>query len=370
MGLWLVFALMTAAAIFAVLWPLSRRAPSVAGAGEVAVYRDQLEEIARDLNNGLIGVAEAQAARVEVSRRLLAAAETAPTKTTSFGASIWRRRLLAAVTLLVLPIGAGSFYLALGAPDLPGEPLAARLATIHRDSPIAELVARAEEELAKHPNDVRGYEVLAPVYLRLGRFADAVNACRKVIAIAGENANRLANLGVALTAAANGRVTEEARTVFAGALALDAKDMKARFFTGVAAKQDGDVKKAAAIWRDMLAQVPAGAPWVATLQQEIAALAPAAASPRPRQADMTNTVPSDGRDRDTMVRGMVARLAGRLKQNGRDANGWQRLLRAYMVLGERREAMTAAADARKALAGDPDGLRRVENMIKSLGLQG
>ncbi len=371
MGLWLVFALMTAAAIFAVLWPLSRRAPAAGGAGEVAVYRDQLDEIARDRASGLIGVAEAQAARVEVSRRLIGAAEAAATKATPLGSPIWRRRMLAVVTLLLLPVGAGSFYLALGAPDLPGEPLAARLATIHRDSPITELVARAEEELAKHPNDVRGYEVLAPVYLRLGRFTDAVNACRKVIALAGANANRLANLGVALTAAASGRVTEEARGVFARALALDATDMKARFFTGVAAKQDGKLKQAAAIWRDMLAQVPAGAPWAATLQQEIAGLgAPLAASTGPSQADRATATSSDTGDRSVMVRGMVARLAGRLKQNGHDADGWQRLLRAYMVLGERHEAVMAAADARKALAGDPDGLRRVENMIKSLGLEG
>ena len=75
MTLWFVFALMTAAAIFAVLWPLGRGARRRAGGSEAAVYRDQLAEIDRDVAAGLIGAAEAEAARVEISRRLLAAAD-------------------------------------------------------------------------------------------------------------------------------------------------------------------------------------------------------------------------------------------------------------------------------------------------------
>jgi cytochrome c-type biogenesis protein CcmH len=75
-------------------------------------------------------------------------------------------------------------------------------------------------------------------------------------------------------------------------------------------------------------------------------------------------------DRDDMVRGMVARLANRLKESGSDVEGWQRLLRAYMVLGERDKANAAAADAKRALASDPDKLRRIEDMVKSLGLEG
>ena len=76
MTLWIIFALMTAAAILAVLWPLGRKAAEAGGGNDLVVYRDQLEEIGRDHNAGLIGQAEAEAARVEVSRRLLAAADT------------------------------------------------------------------------------------------------------------------------------------------------------------------------------------------------------------------------------------------------------------------------------------------------------
>ena len=371
MTLWLVFVLMTAAAIFAVLWPLSRRGPAVAGANEVAVYRDQLDEIARDRSAGLIGAAEAEAARVEVSRRLIAAAEAAATAPLPAGSPLWRRRVTALIALVLLPIGAGALYLTLGEPQLPGEPLSARLAAVHQHSALGAMVAEVEASLARNPNDVRSYEALAPVYLRLGRFDDAAKAYRKVIVLAGENAERQTDLGIALTAAAKGIVTAEAKTAFMRALALNPKELKAGFFVGLAAKQNGDTAQAATIWRDMLAQVPPGGNRAANLRQALASLGEQSApAVQPRKTALASAAQMSEQDRGAMVRGMVARLAERLKQNGNDADGWQRLLRAYMVLGDRAKAAKAAADARKALAGEPAGLRRVEDMIKTLGLEG
>src|SRR5476651_1229062 len=123
MTLWFVFALMTAAAIFAVLWPLSRRGAD-SGGSDIAVYRDQLDEITRDRSAGLIGEAEAEAAKVEVSRRLLAAADAAEAeKSVGDGSPVWRRRAAAITGLVLLPAGAIALYLMLGSPQLPGEPL-------------------------------------------------------------------------------------------------------------------------------------------------------------------------------------------------------------------------------------------------------
>lgn len=384
MTLWLVFALMTAAAVFAVLWPLSRRGVSRGGGSDVAVYRDQLDEIARDRAAGLIGEAEAEAARVEVSRRLLAAADKAEIGNSDIApndrSSLWRRRITAAIALVLVPAGATALYLKLGSPQLPGEPLAARLQTIHENAPIARLVAQVEAHLAKHPNEARGYEVLAPVYLRLGRFDDAVRAIRKVIALSGETADRQADLGEALTAAANGIVTDQAKTAFERALSIDSKQTKARFFMGVAAQQDGKLDEAATIWRGMLADAPANATWTAAVRQALAGIGKAvppaagaiasagAAMPGPSAGQVADAAKMSVQDRDVMIHSMVARLAGRLKQNGDDVDGWQRLLRAYMVLGERDKALAAAADARKALAGNQDKLRQLNEMIEKLGL--
>jgi len=375
MTLWFVFALMTAAAVFAVLWPLSRRGAPPHGGSDLAVYRDQLDEVARDRAAGRIGEAEAEAAKIEISRRLLAAADAEKARGfQSDGSPLHRRRAVTVVALLLVPACAATLYLWLGSPQLPGEPLAARMAAVHANAPVAKLVAQVEAHLEKNPNDARGYAVLAPVYLRLGRFADAVNANRKVIALSGETAEREADLGEALTAAANGIVTAEAKTAFDRAVALDANSPKANFFLGLAAQQDGERDKAAAIWRDLLAKAPAGAPWAATVQQALAEIgqpaapAPSEAGPGPGSADVAAAANMSEKERGEMIRGMVAQLAGKLKENGGDVDGWQRLLRAYVVLGERDKAQAAAADARKALAGDPDKLRKLEDAIKSLGL--
>ncbi len=382
MTLWLVFAFMTAAAILAVLWPFAG-AHDAQGGNDLAVYRDQLDEIERDRATGLIGDAEAEAARIEISRRLIAAANADEMRQTGpAGSQIWRRRATAITGLVLVPIGAVALYLALGSPELPGEPLQARLRAIHNDRSIASLVAQVEAHLVQNPNDVRGYAVLAPVYLQLGRFDDAVNARRKVLALGGETADGEAALGEALTAATNGIVTAEAKNAFERAIKLDATEPKARFFIGVAAEQDGDHGKATEIWQDMLKTAPTDAPWIATVNRALAeigavratprtaaATPPNAGTPGPSAADMAAASQMSEQDRNTMIRGMVARLADRLKQNGGDIGGWQRLLRAYMVLNERDRAHAAAADARRALASDPEKLRQIEDTIKSLGLE-
>jgi cytochrome c-type biogenesis protein CcmH len=396
MLLWIVFALMAAVAVFAVLWPLSRHSVAAAGGTDLAVYRDQLDEIARDRAGGLIGEAEAQAAKIEVSRRLLAAAEKAEQAEVTPAAlrdrsSLWRRRITAAVALLFIPVGATALYLAIGSPQIPGEPLSARLNDTHQGAPITKLIAKVEMHLRAHPDDARGWEVLAPVYLRLGRFADAVRANQKAIELAGETAQRQADLGEALTAQAGGVVTAKAKTEFERAIKLNPDEMKARFFTGVAAQQDGKTDQAADIWRGMLAKGPADAAWVPAVKHALASIgrpvaagavasvapakpgtaspAPAGSAPGPSAAEIAAAGTMSAQDRSAMIHQMVARLAQRLKTNGSDVQGWQRLLRAYMVLGERDKAKSAAADARKALASDHDKLRRIDDMIKSLGLR-
>ncbi len=368
MTLWFMLALMTAAAIFAVLWPLGRRAPGPSGS-DVEVYRDQLAELDRDRANSLIGEKEAEAARVEISRRLIAAADA--TETPRAAGAAWRRRAAAIATLVLLPIGAATLYLALGSPQLPGQPQAAR-----RDAPVEErsieaLVAKVEAHLESNPEDARGWEVVSPVYMRLGRFEDAVKARRNVLRILGANASREADLGEALTGAANGVVTAEAKAAFQRALQSDSSDFRSRYFIGLSAEQDGRKKEAAAIWSELLAEAPSDAPW-AGLVRELLARVDASVPPLkgPSAGDIAAANELSPEQRAEMVRGMVERLAERLSREGSDVEGWLRLVRAYMVLGDRDKAANAANEARKALAGEPDKLRRVEELAKGLGLKG
>jgi cytochrome c-type biogenesis protein CcmH len=377
MTLWLAMTLMTAAAIFAVLWPLGRRSPLRSGS-DVAVYRDQLDEIARDEATGLIPERDAEAARIEVSRRLIAAADAAPTVVVEGSAR--RRRVAAVAALVLLPLGAASLYLKLGAPQVPDAPHAARQDTRPDQRPVAELVGRVEAHLEQNPDDGRGWEVLAPVYMRLGRFDDAIRARRNALRLLGDSADRSADLGEALTAAASGVVTADAKAAFERALAQDGKSFKARFFLGLAAEQDGRRDEAAATWRALLAESPADAPWRALVEESLQRVDPkttkpapavqAPAAPAPSPEDIAAADKMAPQQRDQMIRGMVARLAERLAREGGDVDGWLRLMRAYMVLGDRDKARAAAGDARKALTGDPDKLRRLDEFIKELGLEG
>src|SRR5262249_18749411 len=152
-------------------WPLSRRT-EMTGGSDVAVYTAQLGEIEADRAGGRISESEAQAARTEVSRRLLAAADTQPS--VAAADSPRRRHAVALVALTLLPLAGAALYLTIGSPDLPGQPFADRSATGVEQATIEENIARIEAFLTEHPDDARGWQVLAPVYMRLGRFDDAV----------------------------------------------------------------------------------------------------------------------------------------------------------------------------------------------------
>ena len=367
MTLWFVFALMTAAAIFAVLWPLSRAGRMQNDASEAAVYKDQLAEIDRDLAAGLIGSSEAEAARVEIGRRLLAAVDSQ--RDPPIKSNIGLRRSAAIIALVGLPIVAAAVYLPLGSPRLGDFPLAERSRAPGVTQPLDNLVAQVEAHLEKNPTDGRGWNVIAPVLARLGRYDDAVRAYRNSIAYNGDSAERRAGLGETITAAAGGVVTSDAKAEFERAAALNADEFKASYFLGLAAEQDGRSAEAASIWRAMLARAPADAPWRPMVQ---AALVRAGGSTAPALADDAVAAAKDmtETDRSAMIRGMVERLATRLKQNGDDVEGWLRLIRAYMVIGDRDKAKSALSDAQQAVANDAERLRQLNEGLKNLGLDG
>lgn len=367
MTLWFVFALMTAAAIFAVLLPLGLRGRQPIEGSEASIYKDQLAEVDRDRAAGLIAAPEAEAARVEISRRLLAAADQEHGRP-AMQSNPRLRRSIAVLALIGLPLLSLAIYLPLGSPRLPDFPLAARNGAPD-GQPIDSLVARVENHLAKDPTDGRGWSVLAPVLLRLGRFDDAVRAYRNSISYSGETAEARADLGVAIVAAAGGVVTDDAKAQFKRALALRADEPRASYFLGLAAEQDGRKTDAVSIWRAMLDKAPANAPWRPLVQQALArvggGLGPALSGPTMRAAQNMTAA-----NREAMIHSMVARLAGQLKQNGNDVQGWLRLVRAYMVMGDRAKAKSARADARQAVAKDPERLKQLNEGLKNLGLDG
>jgi cytochrome c-type biogenesis protein CcmH len=404
MILWLIFGLMTLAAVWAVCWPLARRRKYVRSGTDVEVYRDQLDEIGRDETAGLIGSAEAEAARVEVSRRLIAAAENAKSASTApapgtAGSYRWAT-LMAAV--VVLPLGASLIDLSLGSPNFV--PVAMNAARDDSALPagIEKTVAEVEAYLKSNPANGRGWEVLAPVYIRLGRFDDAVEARRKALELLGPTTTRLDDLGEAIVMASNGVVTPEAKSLFERASAGDTDDAMSEYYLGLSAKQAGRRDEALKRWTALVSKAREGAPWLPLVKSALARIdekgptfiappssaaasppGPGAAGPTGPNAPAVATAPPGPdasqvaaaaqmppAERNEMIEGMVARLAQRMAENGSDVDGWLRLIRAYSVLGEREKALGAAANARAALAGNSDNLRRIGELAKELGLEG
>lgn len=263
---WFLLAAMTGAAIFSALWPLSlrRQVGLSANAADIAVYRDQLAEIKRDRSRGLIAEPEAEAARVEIARRLIGVSKEEAGRKLN-GGSLQRRRAAAMLQLGGIPLIAILLYLSLGHPELPSA-IPSRLTVSPSNVDVAALVARVENHLAEKPDDGRGWELLAPVYLRSGRTADAVNARKSALRLLGETAERQTNLGEAIVADANGVVTAEALVAFERAISLDEKQPKARFFLGLAAEQDGRRDDAEKIWQALVTNAPADATWLPAAQ--------------------------------------------------------------------------------------------------------
>jgi len=366
MILWLAMAGLTAAVMAALVWPIMRRAPDAATRAQfdAAVYRDQLAELERDVARGAIGAGEAEAARNEVSRRILSTL-SGDSKGSAEGSVLSARSALYA-TLLV-PLVALPVYLWTGSPGAPDLPLQARLDSAIEANDLDALVARVESHLARNPGDIAGWQVLAPVYRRMERFDDAANAYARILSLGSPTADLFADYAEMLVYANQGLVTAAALEPLRLALKLDAKNAKARFFMGLAEKQEGKTEAALAAWKALLADSPADATWRRLVENEIAAIEQPAPGPSKEQiADAENMSPAD---RQTMIRGMVDGLEQRLKSDGNDLNGWRRLINARMVLGERDKAKVSLDEARVAMKQTPDALAALDTLARQLGIE-
>jgi cytochrome c-type biogenesis protein CcmH len=370
--LWFALAAMTGLAVLMVLAPLAFRGrPAPSGESEVGFYKAQLAEIDRDVERGALPPPEAAGARAEAARRLIAASAAAPA-IASDGRELVRRRIAAVAMLIVIPIAAVGAYLYVGRPDLPDEPLAERKADPASPRALEAAVAKLEAHLATTPQDAKGWEVLAPVYLRMGRYADAAGAYGQLLKLKGESGALRANYGEALIAAAGGVVGADAREAMEKALAEAPGLPKARFYLALGVEQDGDTKKALEQYQALLDDSKPGAPWIgavktrmAKLRGETPAEPPPAAPPKIAGAGLEGMSP----DQQDMVRGMVERLATRLAQSGGDAEEWQRLIRAYSVLHETDKAKAALGAARTALAKDGQAAAQLAALAHDLGLE-
>ncbi|NGN40622.1 c-type cytochrome biogenesis protein CcmI [Mesorhizobium sp. CGMCC 1.15528] len=376
MMFWIVAALLTLGASLAVLLPLAGRSKGDSAGNEhdLEVYRDQLSELDRDMARGLIAPSDAEQARAEIARRIIRAGSSDDRSVSGlrFAAS---GRILGGMAVLAIPLISWGLYAVIGSPDLPSQPLRERLAQSPADSSVDELIARAEGHLAANPQDGRGWDVLAPVYLRLGRFDEAATAYRNAIRLEGSTAAREAGLGEAITDAGEGIVSSDAQRAFERALKLEPMQPKASFYLATALVQDGKMTEAAKAWEAMLALLPGDSPWrgpteqaLAETRKRLAEVGPQKPSVGPTQTEIDAAASMSQTDRNAMIETMVAGLDEKLRENPNDPEGWMRLVRSYLVLGKKDDARAAFNRGLAALGASSEDGRKFAGFAATLGL--
>lgn len=371
---WIVFAIMTAVAAVAVLLPYARARREAAGqetadsgGSDAEVYKDQLQEIEKDVERGAISEGEADAARLEISRRLLKANDLEPASDTGQQGR-WRGRAVLVTAFMVLPVAAIVTYLAYGNPGLEDQPLAQRLEGTIEEQDAAILIARVEEAVAENPDDVRGWAVLAPIYARQGRFEDARQAYGQLIRLEGQVPALLTDLGELIVVENQGLVTEEAMGHFRAALTVSPTFPKARYYSALGLVQDGRQDEARAMLLALSNEGGPDAPWSQSVQRLLADMGSADRVPTP-ESDAAQSIASlSVADREQAILDMVQGLADRLSVRPDDLAGWSQLIRAYVVLERPADARETLDIALRQFAADSPARQRLLTIAQELEL--
>ena len=363
--IWIVFAAMTAAVIGALLWPVvnSKPAESVAerNAYDRAVFRDQLAELDRDVERGTIGQAEADAARNEIARRLIATTQETAKRPVSGLA--WA----AIAATLIVPAVALPLYLKAGNPQLSDVPHAWRMENAEKNGDMDALIEKVEQHLEANPDDVQGWQILAPAYRRAQRWDDAVVAYRNIVRLSPPDATSVADYAEAQVMANQGMVPAPAHALFQQALKIDPTLPKARFYDALALKQEGKAAEAKAAFDAFLKDTPADAPWRDMLLSEMKDMN--AKPPALDQQTVANASNMSASDQQAMIRSMVDGLEQKLATNPDNLDGWLRLIRARAVLGDTDKAKAAYKKALDQYAGNQDALGQLSALGKEMNIE-
>jgi cytochrome c-type biogenesis protein CcmH len=336
------------------LWR-QRPAPS-SEAYNLAVYRDQLAEIDRDIERGVLGADDAASARAEIGRRMLALppATAAPRASRASLAVI-------AVAVLALPFAAWALYWQLGSPSLPDDPFASRRAQAQAADPHADMgkaVAQLALHLHDHPDDLAGWVLMGRSEIDLGRYHDAADAYRRAVELSNQRPDIVGDWGEALVLEAGGTVTAAARRDFEASLKDPDAAPRSRYYLALASLQHGDTKAALQSWVDLAGDSAPDAQYMPLLRRRIAETAKqAGVDPATLKTSSGKPLPAPtpeptAEQREATIRGMVAGLAAKLQEHPDDPEGWSRLGRSYMVLGEPDKAVDAYQRAVKLKPDD------------------
>ena len=323
---WLIVAAMTLGVVAALALPILRSRPAGWRRGDFnrQVYRDQLRELDIDVERGVITAEEADAARVEIQRRLIATDEPGAGERDEPTPGPARRAAAATVAIVVPAVGL-SLYVWLGNPGAPGAPpgrphppLTASsgqaAAPARTPAPaggemaaheLDENIAKLRTRLAAAPNDLQGWLLLARSLRVTERHGEAVTAYQKALELDPENAEVKTSAAEAMVMASAGQVTADAAALFREVLAARPSDAASRYYIALGKAQADEFREAFDMWRSLLLDAPPTAPWrepvarrvremAERLGIDVATAAPQAVAPAPPARPAQPAARSDG----------------------------------------------------------------------------
>ncbi|MCC4241735.1 c-type cytochrome biogenesis protein CcmI [Thalassospira povalilytica] len=409
MTIWIVLAAITLLVAGFVLWPVLRQRETGAGAAsddddqngnnelnhDLAVYRDQLAEIERDIERGVLSTEQANAARIEVQRRILNADQRIKARESGATSGIGKPslRIYSALAIVLFLIGGFGLYLDLGSPDMPDRPIASRADEINaiqqaesinsdRLAALNRAVSDLSQKLIADPENLKGWELLGASLMALGRPVEAQTAFLEAVKLSDRDGDYLAMYAESLIRGDNGQINATARGVLKEAATTQSGDPRIQYYLGLADAQDGNIAAAVDRWIALANGAPADAAWLPMVVARIkdAALAQgidiegrldvakAAPSNGPSQDDVAAAQQMTPEERQDMINSMVDGLADRLDGNPDDPEGWARLMQAYMVLGKQDKAQAAYQKASDVFADQPDLVARFDALAKEIGI--
>lgn len=335
---------------------------------EKRLYQARLAELDNEFSLGSIDEASLTSAKAEEARKLLKLSNSS----SIVNPSLFSSKFSMLATALFIPIFSLVIYMSVGTPEVIFQQAVIEEAS---QSNLEELMAVAEKRLLEHPDDLRGWMVVAPVYARQGNFAKSINAYKNAIRLSNEDPELTFALGEVFVTQSQGRVSEEAVTYFQKTIELNKEHASARFMLGLAAFQSGENDKAISIWQALIDSAQGNEEWVSVVQQRIDTLRGIETdtkAPQVSQDAINNAAQLSDSERLEMINQMVSDQAEKLAEDPSDKQGWARLIRSYMVLGKYEDAETAITKAAELFSDDADFVKfasDVRTQIKNVGVE-